>query len=139
MRGKYLSLLGICFILIVILGTSGCTNSNNVNPQTDIVVDGNLNGQWNNPQQNGWLVTGNLKSTSNTDYSQITVKLTSYNSQNQVVGENTATTSISNGYGSINAVIPVTGQPAYTNMTVVNATQNTTSDTDKSKTKKKRK
>lgn len=139
MRGKYLSLLGICFILIIILGISGCTNSNNVNPQTDIVVDGNLNGQWNNPQQTGWLVTGNLKSTSNTDYSQVTVKLTAYNSQNQVVGENTATTSISNGYGSINAVIPVTGQPAYTNMTVVNATQNTTSDTDTSKSKKKRK
>lgn len=139
MRGKYLSLIGICFILIVILGISGCTNSNNVNPQTDIVVDGNLNGQWNNPQQTGWLVTGNLKSTSNTDYSQITVKLTVYNSQNQVVGENTTTTSISNGYGSISAVIPVTGQPAYTNMTVINATQNTASDTDKSKTKKKRK
>lgn len=103
------------------------------------MVDGNLNGQWNNPQQTEWLVTGNLKSTSNTDYSQVTVKLTAYNSQNQVVGENTATTSISNGYGSISAVIPVTGQPAYTNMTVVNATQNTASDTDNSKTKKKRK
>ncbi len=139
MGKKYLSLMGICFILIVILGISGCTNSNNVNPQTDIIVDGNLNGQWNNPQQTGWLVNGNLKSTSNTDYSQVTVKLTSYNNQNQVVGENTATTSISNGYGSISAVVPVTGQPAYTNMTVVNATQSTASDTDNSKSKKKRK
>ena len=123
----------------MILGTSGCTSSNNVNPQTDIVIDGNLNGQWNNPGQTSWLVTGNLKSTSNTDYSQVTVKLTAYNNQNQAVGENTATTTISNGYGSINSVIPVTGQPAYTNMTVVNATQNTASDTDTSKTKKKRK
>ncbi|WP_424353981.1 FxLYD domain-containing protein [Methanobacterium sp. MBAC-LM] len=138
MEAKYLSLLSICFILVIILGISGCTSSNNVNPQTDIVLDGNLNGQWNNAEKTSWLVTGNLKSTSNTDYSQVTVKLTAYNSQNQVVGENTATTTISNGYGSINAVIPVTGQPAYTNMTVVNATQNTASDADTSKTKKKR-
>ncbi|OEC87673.1 MULTISPECIES: hypothetical protein [Methanobacterium] len=139
MEAKYLYLLSICFILVIILGTSGCTSSNNVNPQTDILIDGNLNGQWNNAEKTSWLVTGNLKSTSNTDYSQVTVKLTSYNSQNQAVGENTATTSISNGYGSISAVIPVTGQPAYTNMTVVNATQNTASDTDTSKSKKKRK
>ncbi len=136
---KYLSLLGICFILVIITGISGCTSSNNANPQTDIVVDGNLNGQWNNPEQTQWLVTGNIKSLSNTDYSEVTVKLTAYNNQNQVLGESTTTTSMSNGYGSISAVIPVTGQPNYTNMTVVTATQSTTSDSDTSKTKKRRK
>lgn len=139
MGEKYLSILGICFILLIVLGISGCTSSNNVNPQTDIVVDGNLNGQWNNPEQTLWLVTGNIKSLSNTAYSQVTLKLTAYNSQNQVLGENITTTTISNGYGSISAIIPVTGQPDHTNMTVVNATQNTASDTDTSKTKKKRK
>lgn len=138
MGEKYLSLLGICFILIIVLGVSGCT-SNNVNPQTDIVVNGNLNGQWNNPEKTQWLVNGNIKSLSNTDYSQVTLKLTAFNSQNQVIGENTVSTTINNGYGSFSAVIPVTGQPDHTNMTVVNATQNTTSDTDTSKTKKKRK
>ncbi len=44
MEVKYLSLLGICFILVIILGISGCTSSNNANPQTDIVVDGILMG-----------------------------------------------------------------------------------------------
>lgn len=67
MGEKYLSILGI-FILVIVLGISGCTNSNNVNPQTDIVVDGNLNGQWNNPEHTGWLVNGNIKSLSNTAY-----------------------------------------------------------------------
>ena len=138
MGKKYLSLLGLCFILIIILGISGCTSSNNVNPQTDIVVDGNLNGQWNNPEHTQWLVSGNLKSMSNTDYSQVTVKLTSYNNQNQMVGENTVNTTLNNGQGSISAVIPVTGQPDHTNMTIVSATQNTAGDTD-TKTKKKRK
>ena len=56
-----------------------------------------------------------------------------------MLGESTTTTSMSNGYGSISAVIPVTGQPNYTNMTVVTATQSTTSDSDTSKTKKRRK
>lgn len=139
MGEKYLSLFGICFILLIVLGISGCTSSNNGNPQNDIVVDGNLNGQWNNPQQTEWLVTGNIKSLSNTAYSQVTLKLTAYNSQNQVLGENVVSTSMSNGYGSISVVIPVTGQPDHTNMTVVNSTQNTASDTDTSKTKKKRK
>jgi hypothetical protein len=139
MGGKYLSILGICFILIIVLGISGCTSSNSVNPQTDIVMDGNLNGQWNNPEQNQWLVTGNIKSISNTAYSQVTLKLTAYNSQNQVIGENITTTTMDNGYGSISVVIPVTSQPDHTNMTVVNATQNTASDTDTSKTKKRKK
>jgi hypothetical protein len=138
MGGKYLSILGICFILFIVLGISGCTSSNNVNPQTDIVVNGNLNGQWNNPEQTGWLVTGNIKSISNTAYSQVTLKLTAYNSQNQVLGENITTTTMSNGYGSINVVIPVTSQPDHTNMTVLNTTQTTASDTD-TKTKKKKK
>ncbi|HML06018.1 MAG TPA: hypothetical protein VK426_09615 [Methanobacterium sp.] len=138
MGEKYLSLFGICFILLIVLGISGCTSSNNVNPQTDIVIDGKLNGQWNDAQQTLWLVTGNIKSLSNTAYSQVTVKLTAYNSQNQVLGENITTTSMNNGYGSISAIIPVTGQPDHTNMTVVNATQPTNNDID-TKTKKKKK
>ncbi|MGB9937776.1 MAG: hypothetical protein ACPK7O_08665 [Methanobacterium sp.] len=56
-----------------------------------------------------------------------------------MIGENTATATINNGYGSFSTIIPITGQPDHTNMTVVNATQNTASDTDTSKTKKKRK
>jgi hypothetical protein len=138
MGEKYLSILGICFILLIVLGISGCTSSNNVSPQSDIVVDGNLNGQWNNPEQTLWLVTGNIKSLNNTAYSQVTLKLTAYNSQNQVLGENITTTTMSNGYGSINVVIPVTSQPDHTNMTVLNTTQTTASDTD-TKTKKKKK
>lgn len=135
MGGKYLSLFGICFILTVVTGMSGCTD--NVNPQTDIVIDGILNGKWNNPEQTAWLATGNLKSLSNTAYSQLSVKLTAYNAQNQVLGENTATTTMNNGYGSISVVIPVTGQPDHINMTVINATQDTASDIDTKKKKKR--
>ena len=140
MGGKYLSLFGILFFLIGIVAISGCTSTNNsVNPQNDIIVDGNLTGQWNNQEHTEWLVNGNLKSKSNTSYSQVTLKLTAYNSQNQVVGEKTTTTSMNNGYGSISVIIPVTSNPNYVNMTVVNATTNTASDTDSSKTKKRRK
>ena len=140
MGEKYLSLFGILFFLIGIVAISGCTSTNNsVNPQNDIIVDGNLTGQWNNQENTEWLVNGNLKSKSNTSYSQVTLKLTAYNSQNQVVGEKTTTTSMNNGYGSISVIIPVTSNPNYVNMTVINATTNTASDTDTSKTKKRRK
>ncbi len=139
MGGKYLSLFGILFFLVGIVAISGCTSTNNsVNPQNDIIVDGNLTGQWNNQEHTEWLVNGNLKSKSNTSYSQVTVKLTAYNSQNQVVGEKTTTTSMNNGYGSISVIIPVTSNPNYVNMTVVNAATNTASDTDSSKTKRRR-
>ena len=140
MGEKYLSLFGILFFLIGIVAISGCTSTNNsVNPQNDIIVDGNLTGQWNNQENTEWLVNGNLKSKSNTSYSQVTLKLTAYNSQNQVVGEKTTTTSMNNGYGFISVIIPVTNNPNYVNMTVINATTNTASDTDTSKTKKRRK
>jgi hypothetical protein len=139
MGEKYLSILGILFFLIGIVAISGCTSTNSsVNPQNDIIIDGNLTGQWNNPEHTEWLVNGNLKSKSNTAYSQVTLKLTAYNSQNQVVGEKTTTTSMNNGYGFISVIIPVTSQPDHTNMTVVNATANTASDTDSSKTKRRR-
>ncbi|MGZ7068355.1 MAG: hypothetical protein ACXVHS_07300 [Methanobacterium sp.] len=137
MRGKYLSTFVILFFLMGIVAISGCT-SNSVNPQSDIIVDGNLAGQWNNQGQTEWLVNGNLKSQSNTPYSQVTLKLTAYNSQNQVVGEKTTTTTMNNGYGSISDIIPVTGNPSYVNMTVLNAATNTASDVDKTKTKKRK-
>jgi hypothetical protein len=140
MGGKYLSIFGILFFIIGIVAISGCTSTgSSVNPQNDIIVDGNLTGQWNNQEHTEWLVNGNLKSISNTAYSQVTLKLTAYNSQNQVVGEKTTTTSMNNGYGPISVIIPVTSNPNYVNMTVVNAITNTANDTDSSKTKKRKK
>lgn len=139
MGGKYLSIFGILFFLMGIVAISGCTSTNNsVNPQTDIILDGNYTGQWNNQQQTEWLFNGSLKSKSNTSYSQVTLRLTAYNSQNQVVGEKITTTSMNNGYGFISVIIPVTSNPNYVNMTVLNATTNTASDTDTSKTKKRK-
>jgi hypothetical protein len=140
MGGKYLSIFVILFFIIGIVAISGCTSTgSSVNPQNDIIVDGNLTGHWNNQENTEWLVNGNLKSKSNTSYSEVTLKLTAYNSQNQVVGEKTITTSMNNGYGFISVIIPVTSNPNYVNMTVVNAITNTANDTDSSKTKKRKK
>ncbi len=126
-------IIGITSIIVLIVAISGC---NSVDPKTDIIVDGNLAGQWANQAQTEWLVNGNITSNSNTAYSQVTLKLTAYNNQNQVVGEKITTTSMNNGYGSISVVIPVTSMPDRVNMTVVNATAIPASDTDKTKTKK---
>ena len=130
MKKFNISILGIIGILVLVVFASGCTSSDNNTTManstksyaSDIVTSGDLNGQWNGPPGE-WLVNGNLESKSNSQYSNVTVLLTAYDSKGNVVGNKTTTTNIENGYGGyIQTIIKVKSEPDHVNMTVLNAT-----------------
>ena len=121
---KKILIIGIVVILVLIVAVAAFAgNKKTIDPKTDIVLDGDLSGEWNGPAGE-WLVTGNTKSVSNTDYSNIQIQLTAYDASNNIVGvKNTTISDMSNGYsGYIQTVMKVTGQPDHVNMTVLNAT-----------------
>jgi hypothetical protein len=114
-------------MLVIVVCVSGCATSN-VDPKTDIVVDGEPQIHENGPL-NEYAVDTFFHSASGTGYKDITGKITLYDSENNVLGVGTKTTTSSslNSEGTrgdlIIVITNVKGTPSRAVFEVVNATK----------------
>ncbi len=104
MKKSVIAVLEILSILLMVIFVSGCTETG-VTENRDIILNGTPNIYKSNASSDEWIVNGTVISRANRQYSNLTLYITAYDAQGNVIDQTTFNIPNLNHNASFQAVI----------------------------------